>query len=34
MGLAPQLGILQNHTPPPIIDDPPILDLVQGSKAA
>jgi hypothetical protein len=32
--LSPLLGILQNDTAPMIIDNPPFLDLLQGSKAA
>jgi hypothetical protein len=32
--LAALLGVLQNDTPPMIIDGPPFLDLLQGSKAA
>jgi hypothetical protein len=32
--LSPLLGVLQNDTAPLIIDDPPLFDLVQRSKAA
>jgi hypothetical protein len=28
------LGVLQNEAAPMLIDDPPFLDLLQGSKAA
>jgi hypothetical protein len=34
MRLSPLFGVLQNHTAPMIIDNPPFLDLVQRSKAA
>jgi hypothetical protein len=32
--LSPLLGVFQNDTAPMIIDKPPFLDLLQGSKAA
>jgi hypothetical protein len=32
--LSPLLGVLQNDTAPMIIDNPPFIDLLQGSKAA
>jgi hypothetical protein len=32
--LSPPLGVLQNDTPPMIIDNPPFFDLLQRSKAA
>jgi hypothetical protein len=32
--LFPLLGVLQNDTAPMIIDNPPLFDLLQGSKAA
>jgi hypothetical protein len=28
------LGVLQNNTAPMIVDNPPLFDLLQGSKAA
>ena len=32
--LSPLLGVLKNDTTPMMIDNPPFLDLLQGSKAA
>jgi hypothetical protein len=32
--LFPPLGILQNNTAPMVIDNPPLLDLLQRAKAA
>jgi len=32
--LSPLLGVLQNDTAPTIVDNPPFLNLLQGSKAA
>jgi hypothetical protein len=31
---SPLLGVLQDHTTPMIIDNPPFFDLFQGAKAA
>jgi hypothetical protein len=32
--LSPLLGVLQNDPTPMMIDNPPFLDLLQGSEAA